>query len=73
MIKLTGLWSNIDKNGNLCLSGYLGDSKLLIFANTYKKEDKQPDFIVYIDEKKKITEEKQESLINIQDDGELPF
>lgn len=52
MIKLTGLWANKDRNGNLVLSGYLGSARLVIFTNTYKKEDKHPDYIAYVDEQK---------------------
>ena len=52
MIKLTGLWANKDKNGNMVLSGYLGSARLVIFTNTYKKDHKQPDYIAYVDEQK---------------------
>ena len=53
MIELTGLWERQDKNGNSVLSGYIGKAKLVIFKNTYKKTEKQPDYIAYISEKPK--------------------
>lgn len=72
MIKLSALWENTDKNGNPCFSGYLGDSKILVFKNGHKTEPKHPDYIVYLDEKKKkesdaVTPE----VMNSSD--ELPF
>lgn len=53
MIKLTALWTNKDKEGKTYLSGYLGDTRLVVFTNGYKKQEKEPDWIVYVDEKKK--------------------
>jgi len=53
MIKLTSLWKGTTKDGKTYFKGYLGDSQLMIFENGYKTEDKHPDYIVYVDEKKK--------------------
>ena len=53
MIKLTGLWKNVDKNGNDYFTGTLGNARICIYANTYKTADKQPDFYLYLDEQKK--------------------
>lgn len=60
MIKVTGLWKNVDKNGKAYLSGYFGSAKILIFPNEYKKEEKHPDYILNIVENKKETERKSE-------------
>jgi len=68
VIKLTGLWVAKDKKGDQYFSGTLGGGKLLIFKNKHKEEDKHPDYILYIDEKKQ-TEDKHEN--NKKD--ELPF
>lgn len=78
MIKITGLWSNTDKNGNTYLSGKLGDANIKIFANNYKQEDKHPDMIMYLDESKKKTEQKQEQqqqgeFYTVDNEDELPF
>jgi len=60
MIKITGLWVNKDKNGNNYYSGYFGMAKVMIFKNTYKEDnEKAPDAIMYIAEKKKDPEAKE--------------
>jgi len=56
MIKITSLWKNKSKSGTEYLSGYLGDSKIMVFPNGYKKEDKHPDYVVYIAPNKKKDE-----------------
>ena len=60
MIKLTGLWQNEDKNQNKYLSGSLGSAKILIFKNTYKEKDNQPDYIMYAAAKPKKDEGEKE-------------
>ena len=52
MIKLAALWQRTDKNGNIYFTGKLGDAPIVIMKNGYKKEDKQPDFIIYVSEPK---------------------
>lgn len=48
-VKLTGLWRGQLKDGGQYLSGRLSPtSKLLIYPNTYKKTDKDPDYIAYM-------------------------
>ena len=48
-IKLTGLWKNTDRNGNTYYAGSLGPTvRLLVFKNSYKKEEREPDLIVYL-------------------------
>ena len=53
MIQIGGLWENKDKKDNVYLSGYLGNAKIIIFKNGFKKEQKHPDWIMYIAEGKK--------------------
>jgi hypothetical protein len=81
MIQLTGLWENTDKNRNTYYSGNLGNAKLVIFKNTYKKEPKQPDYIIYLDEKEKKdadpkqeqNEQSEQSQAPNSYDDDLPF
>lgn len=48
-IKLTGLWKNKSKSGETYLTGRISPtSKLLILPNTFKKTDKDPDFMAYL-------------------------
>jgi hypothetical protein len=56
LIQLTGLWKGTDKNGNPTLTGTLGGARVMIFKNNYKKEDKHPDYIVYLAEQQKKDE-----------------
>lgn len=56
LVQLTGLWKGSDKNGNVTLTGSLGGARLLVFKNNYKKDEKHPDYIVYLAEKQKEQE-----------------
>lgn len=47
MNRLGGLWQQKDKNGNTYFSGKFGDKKIKIFKNSYKKGEKDPDWILY--------------------------
>lgn len=48
MIELTGLWKSKTKSGKVMLSGYLGNARMRIFKNSYKTEEKHPDYIAYV-------------------------
>ena len=48
-VKITGLWKQKDKNGNTYLSGSLSPiSKVLVMPNTFKKEEREPDYFFYL-------------------------
>lgn len=68
MIKLTALWYNKTKDGKDYLSGYLGDAKINIFFNTSKQTEKSPDATIYLAEKVKKEDKKEEI-----SESELPF
>lgn len=54
LIKVTGLWQSEDRNGNMVLSGNLnGNARIVIFFNTHKEADNQPDFNLYITKNEK--------------------
>ncbi len=44
MLNVTGLWLNKSKSGVSYMSGSLGNLRVLIFRNTHKTQDKQPDY-----------------------------
>lgn len=48
MLQLGGLWVNETKKGEKYMVGYLGGLRLLVFKNKYKKEDKHPNYIMYV-------------------------
>ncbi len=49
MIKLGGLWSGKDKDGNTFLSGKLSPQvKILIFKNKYRESENHPTHIMYL-------------------------
>jgi hypothetical protein len=49
MIKLGGLWSGKDKEGNTFLSGKLSPQvKILIFKNKYRESENHPTHIMYL-------------------------
>ena len=64
-VKITGLWKQKDKNGNTYLSGSLSPvSRVLVMPNTYKKEDRDPDYFFYLganQEKKGAPKPKQDT------------
>ncbi len=48
-IKLTGLWKGKSKSGETFLSGKISPtSRLLVFPNSHKKSEKDPDYIAYL-------------------------
>jgi len=50
-VKLTGLWKNIGKEGKTYLSGSLGGVRVLVFANEFKKTEKDPDYNLFFSPK----------------------
>ena len=57
MLEIAAVWENTDKHGKKYFSGNLGNSKLLILQNKYKKEgSKEPDYRVVVCEKPKKEE-----------------
>ena len=54
LVPIGGLWTNADRGGKTYLSGYLGDARLLVFKNKFKKTgEKQPDYRMYVTRKAK--------------------
>ena len=48
MIQLAAFWKKESKNDRTYYQGKLGNGRLLLFKNDKKKEEKQPDLILYI-------------------------
>lgn len=49
LVPIGGLWANKDREGTTFLSGGLGNARLLVFKNKFKKQgEKQPDYRVYV-------------------------
>lgn len=74
LVKLTALWVNETRQGKKYMSGYLGDSRVLMFKNEHKTEDKHPDYVLYVapkDAKKEVKEETQPATESFDDD--MPF
>lgn len=74
MIKLTGLWLNESKDGkNKYFSGSLGQGRILIMKNSFKKEgSNEPDYTLYIEESLKKDKKEDETVATSLDD-EFPF
>ena len=84
-IKITGLWAGKDKNGNAYMKGNLNDKsiealntaleegalKVMIFKNTYKKTENQPDYILNLTKDEPRQEKKVDSdeLNRLLDEG----
>ena len=72
MIKVTGLWKHEGKSG-VYYSGGLGyGAQVLIFANKFKRSEKNPDLNLFIASKvEKEAGDKPEP--EKDDDGSIPF
>jgi hypothetical protein len=68
MIKITGLWKNVSEKGEAFMSGSLGGAKVLIFKNSFKQEEKHPDYNMFF-----AAKEKKEAPEATVDDDEIPF
>ncbi len=54
LVPIGGLWIHEDRDGKTFLSGYLGEARLLVFKNKFKKPgEKQPDYRMYVSRKPK--------------------
>lgn len=47
LVRIGGLWKN-ENNGKFSLGGNLGQARIVIFPNGFKKAQNDPDFILYI-------------------------
>lgn len=45
-----GLWLQKDRNGRHYMTGNIQGTKVVVFKNDFKKEDKHPDYRVYVKE-----------------------
>jgi uncharacterized protein (DUF736 family) len=41
------LWKNTSKDGKVYFSGVIGDTKIVVFENSYKEKESQPDYKIY--------------------------
>jgi hypothetical protein len=51
LIRVMGLWENTDKRGNKYLSGSIGGVRVMIFANTFKQGEREPDYRLFISQR----------------------
>jgi hypothetical protein len=78
-LKLTALWEK-QVNGKRVLTGRLENLDIEIWENGYKKESKQPDWIVYVKPKYVKPQEAQHTFgaepvfsTDFNNDNDLPF
>lgn len=72
MLKVTGLWLNEGKDKQKYFSGNLGNIRIVIFKNTFKKEgSNEPDYQMYFDEQAKKEDKEGEKKPEFKDD--IPF
>ncbi len=48
MVRLGGLWRSQTRAGQEMLRGRLGAAKILIFENSHKRDDNDPDMVLYV-------------------------
>lgn len=51
MVKLAGLYEKTSQKGNRYFVGRLGNARLLMFANQDKKQDSDPGWLLYVQER----------------------
>lgn len=60
LVEVTGLWKTKTGDG---LVGYMGDARVLIFKNTFKKEEKHPDYKLFVTRKSEKSETDKETTL----------
>lgn len=71
MIRLCGLWTNSTKDGKKFMSGKLSySSKVLIFKNEKKRDEKDPDYFLYVDQ---AEQSNGDSKAKAEGEGDLPW
>ena len=50
MVRLCGIWRNVDKEGQEYFGGTLGGARVVMLPNKHKTKPGHPDFTLYIDE-----------------------
>lgn len=48
MVRLGGLWRATTRDGQEMLRGRLGAAKILVFENSYKRDENDPDMVMYL-------------------------
>jgi len=51
LLRVMGLWENTDKRGNKYLSGNIGNMRVMIFTNSFKQGEREPDYILYVSQR----------------------
>jgi hypothetical protein len=51
MVKLAGLYEKTSQKDNRYFIGRLGNARLLMFANQDKKQESDPDWLLYVQER----------------------
>lgn len=51
-IRVCGLWEKTAPNGEVYYEGSWGGAIVRVYSNKYKTQDKQPDCVVYLSEKR---------------------
>lgn len=60
-IRVGGVWKHTDDSGELFLRGKVGSFYITIRKNSYKTDDKNPDYVVYFTQPdRKVVEDEQE-------------
>lgn len=47
LVPVTGLWSNVSKDGDTFFKGHCGSMEVLVLRNKFKTKDSQPDFSLF--------------------------
>lgn len=67
LVQLGALWKK-DKDGNQFLSGSMGSANVFVFKNKWKKNDKDPDYKIFVGRRSRAKQEKSESQDSSQSD-----
>jgi|ERR1035437_7171418 hypothetical protein len=52
-LPLGGLWFHQSNNGIDYLSGYMGPLRITVFRNSYKTDEKHPDYVMWLSPRKR--------------------
>lgn len=56
-VEIMALWENVNDNGFRYLTGHLNGARVVAFWNTEKRNEKEPDLRIYVQNKPKDAKE----------------
>jgi len=69
-VRIGGLWLNTTRDGKTYMAGNLGQARLLVYKNDYKRGENDPDYVMYIAARQQQSEPEAEAT---DEQEQIPF